>query len=105
MIRRPPRSTLFPYTTLFRSLWNYPKYGAPFHKAGRFFFFKKDGLQNQTVLYKQASLLAHARGLLHAQLLSPGGAAAPSPPAGVGGGPAVPPRPFAHGAGWVGVHR
>ena len=26
MIRRPPRSTLFPYTTLFRSVafWNYP---------------------------------------------------------------------------------
>src|SRR2546425_9342543 len=23
MIRRPPRSTLFPYTTLFRSFWNY----------------------------------------------------------------------------------
>src|SRR2546430_13513501 len=23
MIRRPPRSTLFPYTTLFRSLWGY----------------------------------------------------------------------------------
>src|SRR3712207_7069171 len=23
MIRRPPRSTLFPYTTLFRSYWNY----------------------------------------------------------------------------------
>src|SRR5256886_12321072 len=23
MIRRPPRSTLFPYTTLFRSLWNH----------------------------------------------------------------------------------
>src|SRR2546427_7304508 len=22
MIRRPPRSTLFPYTTLFRSLWS-----------------------------------------------------------------------------------
>src|SRR5258708_14719585 len=28
MIRRPPRSTLFPYTTLFRSL-------APFHRAQR----------------------------------------------------------------------
>src|SRR5947209_9505238 len=26
MIRRPPRSTLFPYTTLFRSPWN--DYGA-----------------------------------------------------------------------------
>src|SRR2546429_6484492 len=24
MIRRPPRSTLFPYTTLFRSQWNEP---------------------------------------------------------------------------------
>src|SRR2546430_13549324 len=24
MIRRPPRSTLFPYTTLFRSRWNAP---------------------------------------------------------------------------------
>src|SRR2546430_16603169 len=24
MIRRPPRSTLFPYTTLFRSLWHSP---------------------------------------------------------------------------------
>src|SRR2546423_7057326 len=25
MIRRPPRSTLFPYTTLFRSLYHYPE--------------------------------------------------------------------------------
>src|SRR5256884_6673111 len=25
MIRRPPRSTLFPYTTLFRSHWRYGK--------------------------------------------------------------------------------
>src|SRR5438445_5244820 len=24
MIRRPPRSTLFPYTTLFRSAWHHP---------------------------------------------------------------------------------
>src|SRR5258708_34480016 len=27
MIRRPPRSTLFPYTTLFRSKWNSTKPG------------------------------------------------------------------------------
>src|SRR5437762_8505253 len=27
MIRRPPRSTLFPYTTLFRSLWHYRQIG------------------------------------------------------------------------------
>src|SRR6202012_6281848 len=25
MIRRPPRSTLFPYTTLFRSVWRAPR--------------------------------------------------------------------------------
>src|SRR3989344_6809050 len=29
MIRRPPRSTLFPYTTLFRSLPAYPPGGPP----------------------------------------------------------------------------
>src|SRR2546426_9215060 len=28
MIRRPPRSTLFPYTTLFRSIWLFME-GAP----------------------------------------------------------------------------
>src|SRR3712207_7721937 len=29
MIRRPPRSTLFPYTTLFRSTWIRPADGYP----------------------------------------------------------------------------
>src|SRR3712207_9037593 len=29
MIRRPPRSTLFPYTTLFRSLWARSQRGRP----------------------------------------------------------------------------
>src|SRR2546422_5764926 len=29
MIRRPPRSTLFPYTTLFRSLRGGPRHGPP----------------------------------------------------------------------------
>src|SRR5436190_7606170 len=28
MIRRPPRSTLFPYTTLFRSVWSATAFGA-----------------------------------------------------------------------------
>src|SRR5881397_1476593 len=57
-------------------LWNYPKYGAPFHKAGRYFFFKNDGLQNQSVLYKQASLVADAEVLLDANVLSPDGTVA-----------------------------
>src|SRR3989449_9904253 len=33
MIRRPPRSTLFPYTTLFRSLWHYDRLSAPEREA------------------------------------------------------------------------
>src|SRR3712207_8767065 len=35
MIRRPPRSTLFPYTTLFRSFG-----GSPFHSFGRALYAK-----------------------------------------------------------------
>src|SRR5256885_3927615 len=34
MIRRPPRSTLFPYTTLFRSFWSVPE-GFPPELVGR----------------------------------------------------------------------
>src|SRR3712207_8023714 len=33
MIRRPPRSTLFPYTTLFRSVRGRGRQGAPRHPA------------------------------------------------------------------------
>ena len=60
------------------TLWNYPKYGAPFHKAGRYFFFKNDGLQNQSVLYKQASLTAGPETLLDPNLLSEDGTVAVS---------------------------
>src|SRR3712207_7577681 len=35
MIRRPPRSTLFPYTTLFRSLGRVHERGAPGHRLRR----------------------------------------------------------------------
>src|SRR3712207_7011859 len=35
MIRRPPRSTLFPYTTLFRSThWQHPRFFAYFATTG-----------------------------------------------------------------------
>lgn len=33
------------------TIWNYPKSGVPFKKGGRWFIFKNDGLQNQSVLY------------------------------------------------------
>ena len=57
-------------------LWNYPKYGAPFRKAHRYFFFKNDGLQNQSVLYKQTSLAASPETLLDPNLLSEDGTVA-----------------------------
>ncbi len=37
-------------------VFNYPKYSAPFKKADWYYFYKNDGLQNQSVLYKQKGL-------------------------------------------------
>ena len=69
----PARATIRERLT---KLWNYPKYGAPFRKAGRYFFLKNDGLQNQSVLYKQASLEATPETLLDPNMLSEDGTVA-----------------------------
>ena len=58
------------------ALWDYPKYGAPFKKGGRYFFFKNAGLQNQSVLYTQASLTAVPEVLLDPNTLSADGTVA-----------------------------
>jgi len=39
-----------------RAIANYAKYSAPFQKNGKVFFYKNDGLQNQSVLYVQQGL-------------------------------------------------
>jgi prolyl oligopeptidase len=38
------------------SLNNYPKYSSPFRNGEYFYFYKNDGLQNQSVLYRQKGL-------------------------------------------------
>lgn len=39
-----------------QEIWDYPKYGSPFLKSGKYYFYKNDGLQNQYVLYVQETL-------------------------------------------------
>jgi prolyl oligopeptidase len=71
--RIPERAALRERLT---KLWNYERYGAPFRKGGRYFFFKNDGLQNQSVMYQQASLTAAPTVLLDPNTLSSDGTVA-----------------------------
>jgi prolyl oligopeptidase len=54
-------------------LWNYPKTTVPFKEGKNYFFFKNDGLQNQSVLFIQKGLGAEARVLLDPNKLSEDG--------------------------------
>ena len=37
-------------------MWNYAKYSSPFKEGEWYYFYKNDGLQNQSVLYRQKGL-------------------------------------------------
>ncbi len=54
-------------------LWDYEKYGIPFKKGDRYFYFKNDGLQNQSVLYVLNHLDDQPRVLLDPNKLSEDG--------------------------------
>lgn len=57
-------------------LWNFEKYGVPFHEGDRYFYFKNDGLQNQSVLYTLRSLSDSPDVLLDPNKLSEDGTVA-----------------------------
>jgi prolyl oligopeptidase len=52
------------------ALFNYPKYSAPAHRGDYFFYTKNDGLQNQSVWYRQKGLDGVAEVLLDPNKLS-----------------------------------
>lgn len=54
-------------------LWDYEKYSIPWKRGDRYFFFKNDGLQNQSVLYTLTDLQGEAQVLLDPNRLSEDG--------------------------------
>ena len=57
-------------------LWNYTKYGSPFKEGGYYYFYKNDGLQNQSVLYRQKGFEANPEVFIDPNKMSKDGTAA-----------------------------
>ena len=55
------------------TLWNYERFSSPSLSAGRYFYFRNDGLQNQSVLYVTNSLEEEGEVLLDPNAFSEDG--------------------------------
>ena len=58
------------------NLMNYPKYGSPIKKNGHYYYFKNNGLQNQSVLYQLKNLEADPEVMLDPNTFSTDGTVA-----------------------------
>ena len=57
-------------------IWNFERYTAPFWENGRYFFYRNDGLQNQSVLFVREGLDGEPRMLLDPNQIAEDGTAA-----------------------------
>ncbi len=61
------------FKTAIEKVFNYAKYSAPFRNGDYYYFYKNDGLQNQSVLYRQKGLTGTVELVIDPNLLSPDG--------------------------------
>ncbi|MBJ7427893.1 MAG: S9 family peptidase, partial [Bacteroidia bacterium] len=68
-----------PYRTNIKNrlteIWDYPKYSSPFKEGNWYYFFKNEGLQNQSILYRQKGLKGEPEVFLDPNKLSEDGTA------------------------------
>ena len=57
-------------------MWNYAKYSSPFKEGEWYYFYKNDGLQNQSVLYRQKGLTGIPEVFIDPNTMSKDGTAA-----------------------------
>jgi len=82
-------------------LWNYERYGLPSREGKYYIYSRNDGLQNQSVIYKTASLEGTPQVLLDPNVLSPDGTVALSSMAFSEDGKRVAYSLAASGSDWV----
>ncbi|GJM25939.1 MAG: prolyl endopeptidase [Phycisphaerae bacterium] len=82
-------------------LWNYEKYGTPYKKGGRYFFYKNDGLQNHSVLYTTRDLSEEPTVLIDPNTFSEDGTVAMSNYEISGGGKYIAYSVSEGGSDWV----